>query len=688
MFKRIIFLCLSLSMPYLHGLTVGSDSAVNRFNIQQILNTGDRVATFAWLNGGVALSDNLTTATFDSIFPTAGSIDLAFGTLILNKDIIFSDVSNFLTLGNVRGNNHVMRLAPTMSLIPLMSSVNYGNCVISLITSLTEPATVNSVAWSDDDQYVAIGLTTGGGNELRVYAFNGTTLTLAASYSIGSTVTAVSWYPSQYWIAIGTSANPQVQTFSFSGSSLIQLATVNYGIQVNTVQYDPTGNYLAVGSQNQAPNLTLYPVNGDGTLNTAGSASLSLGFQNIYDLDWNVTGTYLAVGSSFGGSNQLHVYQLLTSPLGLVQSAAILFNDDVNAVSWNDAYPTLLALGLTGTTTLLRIYNHVPSTGSLNLVTGDTNYTSPICALDWRRGGECLAVGNKGTTNTLRTYIYNNTASTLTVATQLSFASPVCATSWANFGEYLAVGTNTKALQVYLDDTFLFSSCVTFSDLNLVMDCNVTFQNCCILFGGNSVINGQGKELTLAPTCTILVDHTGSLLIKNVTINGVSGNQIGAVDGTSTYSFARTTLMMDGNTTFTTGRFDIIDNTTIQGQGFVFAYQTNVVSTVSANAALILDTGVTFSYAPSTASNTLFRLSAGGQLIMNSATLYASTAGLLLTQGELIVDGQSFLSSSATNAAQAIQFGDGANAFNDLLIHVLPAADLQILSGIVIYANV
>jgi hypothetical protein len=686
MFKKIIVIFLSLSMQYLHGLTVGSDSAVNRFNIQQVLNTGDRVATFAWLNGGLALSDNLTTATFDSLFPTAGSIDLAAGTLILNKDIIFSDVSSFLTLGNVQGNNHVMRLAPTMSLIPLMSSVNYADCVISLITSLAEPANVNDVAWSDDDQYVAIGLTTGGGNELRVYSFNGTTLTLAASYSIGSTVNAVYWHPSQYWIAIGTSANPQVQTFSFSGNSLTQLATVNYGIQVNTVQYDPTGSYLAVGSQNQNPNLTLYPVNGDGTLNVAGAASINPQFQNIYDLDWNVTGSYLAVGSSYGGGNQLHVYQLLTSPLGLVQSAAILFNDDVNAVSWNDAYPTLLALGLTGTTTLLRIYNHVPSTGSLNFVTG-ANFTAPICSLDWRRGGECLAVGNKATTNTLRTYGYNNTSSTLTVATQLNFASPVCATSWANFGEYLAIGTNTNVFQVYLDNTFLFSSCVTFSDLNLVMDCNVTFQNCCILFGGNSVINGQGKELTLAPTCTILVDHTGSLLIKNVTINGVSGNQIGAVDSTSTYSFARTKLVMDGNTTFTTGRFDVIDNTTIQGQGFVFAYQTNAVSTVSANAALILDTGVTFSYAPSTASNTLFRLSAGGQLIMNSATLYASTAGLKLTQGELIIDGQSFLSSSATNAAQAIQFGDGVSAVNNLTIHMLPASDLQILSGIVVYAN-
>jgi WD40 repeat protein len=368
---------------------------------------------------------------------------------------------------------------------------------------LAATTSVNAVAWSDDDQYIAAGVSTGGGNELRVYSFNGAALSLAATYSIGSNVLSVDWHPYQYYIALGASRSPQIQTFSFSGNSLSQLTTVTYGIQVNTVEFHPSGNYLAIGSSLQTPaqnNITIYPVNSNGTLNTAASYSINDGGNSFFSLDWNVTGSYLALGSSpQGGSFQLHVYQLLTAPLSLALNVGLTFGDTVYSVAWNDYYPTVLAIGLNSLQPLLRLYNHNPTAGTLTLITADSSIQKSICSLDWRRGGECLALGQTGTAGTLRTYGFNDQTSTLTVSTQLNFSAPVCAVSWSNAGEYLAVGTDTKLLQTYLAESFLFSSCVTFSDLKLVMDCDVNLHYLWWQFGDQWARHG-------AESCTNMHD--------------------------------------------------------------------------------------------------------------------------------------------------------------------------------------
>jgi hypothetical protein len=73
---------------------------------------------------------------------------------------------------------------------------------------------------------------------------------------------------------------------------------------------------------------------------------------------------------------------------------------------------------------------------------------------------------------------------------------------------------------------------------------------------------------------------------------------------------------------------------------------------------------------------------------LNSATLYTASTGLRLTKGYMGVDGRSFLFAQSSSAGSGFRFGDGVTAANNLTIEIMPAATLQLLSGIVEDANV
>lgn len=112
------------------AVTIGSDTAVNRFNTQQLLATGDRVASFAALYGGLALTSFSVTATWDSVFSLAGRLNLNSGTLLLGTDLILSNNSDFFQVGSIAGQNHWCELAATNSFIHT-STATSRNCIIS-----------------------------------------------------------------------------------------------------------------------------------------------------------------------------------------------------------------------------------------------------------------------------------------------------------------------------------------------------------------------------------------------------------------------------------------------------------------------------------------------------------------------------------------------------------------------------
>lgn len=227
-----------------------------------------------------------------------------------------------------------------------------------------------------------------------------------------------------------------------------------------------------------------------------------------------------------------------------------------------------------------------------------------------------------------------------------------------------------------------------FDDLELVLNGNLLF-NANVEFNGNSTIDGQNYLLDLGSTSSIIVGSNSTLVLKNVTIQGAQNTNISCVDNTGVIILDNVNFIQSDNFVFPFGALQFNDQVNMQGNGFVFVYESVQTSSIQPDARLTLDSDITFSYAPAVADNSLLQLTEStSELRLNGSTLFATTAGLQLTQGKLTIDGKSFLSNDAVIDAQAIQFGDGVSPVNNLTVKLLPAATLELIKGRVVYNNV
>lgn len=94
-------------MP-LQAVEIGSDTSPTRFNTQQSVANGDRIAGFASLDAGFSLENSSVVATFDSFFQVSGIIDMNSGRLNLTRDLLLNNVLGFTTLGSFAGNGHTL----------------------------------------------------------------------------------------------------------------------------------------------------------------------------------------------------------------------------------------------------------------------------------------------------------------------------------------------------------------------------------------------------------------------------------------------------------------------------------------------------------------------------------------------------------------------------------------------------
>ena len=101
-------------------LPFGSDVAVLRINNQVTfvdLPPDNEVFGFAALQGGFKIENSTTSAIFNSFFPVSGIVEFNLRTMTLSRDLIFSEVTAYESLGLILGNNHVMELSAGISKI-------------------------------------------------------------------------------------------------------------------------------------------------------------------------------------------------------------------------------------------------------------------------------------------------------------------------------------------------------------------------------------------------------------------------------------------------------------------------------------------------------------------------------------------------------------------------------------------
>jgi hypothetical protein len=110
---------------------------------------------------------------------------------------------------------------------------------------------------------------------------------------------------------------------------------------------------------------------------------------------------------------------------------------------------------------------------------------------------------------------------------------------------------------------------------------------------------------------------------------------------------------------------------------------------------MLVDNGMTFSYAPRIANRDLIKMeNASAVMHLDNATLASTTTGLRLTTGTLILDGTCTTTNydpvtgyPATSDSQAIAFGQAGLAANELTIIFNAGGVLNVAAGKLLYDN-
>ena len=103
----------------------------------------------------------------------------------------------------------------------------------------------------------------------------------------------------------------------------------------------------------------------------------------------------------------------------------------------------------------------------------------------------------------------------------------------------------------------------------------------------------------------------------------------------------------------------------------------------------MLDNGLTFSYAPPTASRSLIAFTDSTSMLqLEQTSIFSTATGWQLTKGTLIVDGTCIFTNSASVANEGFIFGDGITSANDLNITILAESGITLASGFINYRNI
>jgi hypothetical protein len=166
-----------------------------------------------------------------------------------------------------------------------------------------------------------------------------------------------------------------------------------------------------------------------------------------------------------------------------------------------------------------------------------------------------------------------------------------------------------------------------------------------------SVINGYGNKITLGAGGAIVIEKDASLMLRDVTINDVSGNKIRCTDNNSTLSIHNVIWTQDSNFSCTKGQIHVSGDWLIQGKNTEFSFESDQEIAVTSDATIHM-LMTTFNFNSDTP--TLLNLSNNTSTIhLEHATLLASKA-CTLANGTIQITGLGTFQGDSTLNLQSL----------------------------------
>lgn len=765
--KNLFLICFLMTLSFNQRISadvVGSDTAVSVVPAYTFpTGVDNRIANFGFIKNGFTFADSLTTCTFDSVFPVSGGVQLNGGTLYLNQDLLFSNITDLEGLGTIIGNNHLLDFCSSVQSFPGNTSL-FVNTILSLNTHiiLDDAITFSGICQlngrgnnliMDPDASITIasgstlllkditvenveGMNINLADDTSQLILHNVALELISSFTfnygsflcIGDVLITGSYaffYTSSQTSTITKDANlifadqailsigmqnvdAPVQPLAFADlSSVLMFDNATLSVNPNGVQFiagtvvtmrdvevdvastsSSTGLILGDGTQQGDMVFDMYPgcsvnytggavvynvTNGNGILANSDTVDLVRADASIFWLNQNVTLANMSI--DVGDGSTLYVAPNVTLDYSNATMNTPEGSFELNGTRYN-SYTTLLS----GNQSIFMIKGYLPmytmiaSTG--NAIQGNGNIGGAIILQD--ENAE-LIWGLEG--NLLNTMYMNNgslvLASNFVCANGVQFSGPGTI-HLSNNSFILGQNDLNWTDAIYWDGTngvLSINSDVTLSN-------TWTFSGQCILDCNNNIL-----DLTNG---NIIVERGSTLTIKNAKMQNIANTSITCLDNFSSLVLNNVSWIQSNNSIFPLGSLQFKNNVEMGGVG-IFAYQSDQTVTIGQHSTLTLDQNFTFSYdeVNSGLSNLLVFTDTTSQLILNSATVYATGPGVQLTNGTLKINGNSSCASENSSAFEnpGIILGD-CNGADDVICIISAGSQLTLLQGSLQYKNV
>ncbi len=275
--------------------------------------------------------------------------------------------------------------------------------------------TVRSVDWSPDGQYVAVGgaLTGGTGDDFQIFRFDraaGTLTSITGALPTAGTVNSVNWTFDGQYVAIGgnsiTGDDFQIFKFDRAAGILTSITGALSGGFVLSVNWSPDGQYVAVGGD------ALTGGSGDefqifrfdraaGILTSITGAFPVTPSPFVNSVDWSPDGQYVAVGASnLTAANRFQIFRFDRAAGTLTPiTGALPTSSSVRNVNWSPdgQYVAVGGAVLTGGDEF-QIFRFDRAAGTVTSITGGLGGDPLINSAVWSPDGQYVGVGGQSIT--------------------------------------------------------------------------------------------------------------------------------------------------------------------------------------------------------------------------------------------------------------------------------------------------